>query len=317
MFGLGSFETASGVTFPGIVVGDAVGDLRPRFGPAATTRGMLVEWDRSLELLHEIAAGGLDEAVPLADLRPLPPVQPIGQILCAGANYRRHVQEIVGTDGEQVAEARADAGEPFVFAVPASAMSGACDDIVLWGPGVEHDWELELAVVIGRRAQNVPRDRAMSCVAGYTMSNDISTRDVMSRADLPLTDFLMSKGRPGFLPTGPFLVPRDFIDDYRQLRISLAVNGQTMQDELVDDIIFGVDELVAYSSAVAELWPGDVLLTGSPGGNAGHHGNRWLRPGDEIAGEITYLGTMHSRCVAAPRKADAADPRPAAGGGLR
>ena len=140
----------------------------------------------------------------------------------------------------------------------------------------------------------------MEHVAGYTISNDVSTRDLMFRPNFSMTDFLMSKGRPGFFPTGPYIVPREFVEDYRQLRLTLRVNGEAMQDELVDDIIYGVEDLVAYASTVTELRPGDILLTGSPGGNAGHHGNRWLRPGDVMEAEITGLGIMRNRCVADP-----------------
>jgi len=117
-----------------------------------------------------------------------------------------------------------------------------------------------------------------------------------------MTDFLMTKGRPTFKPIGPYLVPREFVPDYRALRITLSVNGEVMQDEGVDDIIFGVEQLVAYASSVTELRPGDLLLTGSPAGNAGHHGNRWLRPGDVMEGTITGLGSQRTRCVADPRR---------------
>jgi len=172
--------------------------------------------------------------------------------------------------------------------------------VVLWGPGAQHDWELELAIVIGRHAHRVSREDAMDHVAGYTISNDVSTRDLMFRPNFSMTDFLMSKGRPGFFPTGPYIVPREFVEDYRQLRLTLRVNGEAMQDELVDDIIYGVEDLVAYASTVTELRPGDILLTGSPGGNAGHHDNRWLRPGDVMEAEITGLGIMRNRCVAEP-----------------
>ena len=85
--------------------------------------------------------------------------------------------------------------------------------------------------------------------------------------------------------------------DYRQLRITLKVNGEVMQDEGVDDIIHGVEELVAYASRVVELQPGDLLLTGSPAGNAAHHGKRWLVPGDVMEGSITGLGVQRNRCV--------------------
>jgi 2-keto-4-pentenoate hydratase/2-oxohepta-3-ene-1,7-dioic acid hydratase in catechol pathway len=329
VFALGTFAASSEEAFPGLVVADHVIDLRPHFGAEATTGGMLATWDATLERLREIAAAGPgDDGIALETLRPLPPVQPLGQFFCAGANYRKHLTEIVFTmarndpeetrpdpvlreEAAQFVLHRAESGLPFVFVAPSSAVSGARDDVVLWGPGTQHDWELELAIVIGRAAHRVPRETAMEHVAGYTMSNDVSTRDLMFRPNFSMTDFLRSKGRPGFFPTGPYIVPREFVDDYRRLRLTLKVNDEVMQDELVDDIIYGIEDLVAYASTVTDLRPGDILLTGSPGGNAGHHGNRWLRPGDVMEAEITGLGVMRNRCVADPGS-DTADGQPGA-----
>ena len=104
-------------------------------------------------------------------------------------------------------------------------------------------------------------------------------------------------------PTGPYIVPWEFVPDPRALRITLSVNGEVMQDESVEDIIYGVERLVAYASRRPTLAPGDLILTGSPAGNAGHHGNRWLAPGDVMEGPITGLGVQRNRCVADPRGA--------------
>jgi 2-keto-4-pentenoate hydratase/2-oxohepta-3-ene-1,7-dioic acid hydratase in catechol pathway len=313
-FGLGTF-TAGGEAFPGLVAGGRVLDLRPLLGDAVTTRELLADWDTSLERLRELAGGGLSGAVALEEVRPLAPVQPPGQIFLAGANYHKHLRQIAFTMArnapgetrsdaelqlyaEDVVRRQASNGVPFVFSVQPSALCGANDDVVLWGPGVEHDWELELAVVIGRHARNISEEGAIEHVAGYTIANDISTRDVMNRPGFPMTDFLMTKGRPTFKPVGPYIVPREFVPDPRALRITLSVGGEVMQDEGVDDIIYGIERLVSYASTVTELWPGDLLLTGSPAGNAGHHGNRWLRPGDVMEGSITGLGRHRNRCVA-------------------
>ncbi len=241
-------------------------------------------------------------------------MQPSGQVLCAGANYHKHLRQMVlahlqregdtrpeeelRAEAIEVAARRSRGEDPFIFAGLPSALSGARDDVVLWGPGTEHDWELELAVVLGRGGREIPEDEAMSHVAGYTMSNDVSTRDVMFRPGFPMTDFLMTKMRPTFFPTGPYVVPTEFVPDYRALRITLKVNGEVMQDEGVDDIVHGVEQLVAYASRVVELRPGDLLLTGSPAGNAAHHGGRWLVPDDVMEGEITGLGVQRNRCVA-------------------
>jgi 2,4-diketo-3-deoxy-L-fuconate hydrolase len=317
-FALGTFAAADG-PFPGLVLGDAVVDLRRHLGPNTTTAALLTDWEASLRELHRLAAAGAEPTAPLDKVRPLPPVQPSGQLLCAGANYFQHVREIsfsfkknsgdprpddeIRAEADEITRRRHEVEDPFVFPGLPSAMCGARDDVVLWGPGEQHDWELELAVVIGRAARCIAPEEAMDYVAGYTIANDISTRDVMYRPGFPMTDFIMTKSRPTFFPTGPYIVPREFVPDPRRLRIQLSVNGEPMQDELVEDIIYGVPDLVSYASTIAQLWPGDLLLTGSPAGNAGHHGNRWLRPGDVIEGEITGLGRQRNVCVAPPPSA--------------
>lgn len=309
---LGAFVENGGEPFPGLVVGEHVLDLRARFGPAATSLALLEDWEATEEELAELAQAGDTAALALGRLRPLPPVMP-RQILCAGANYFKHVRQIVYStmrlDGderpdeelraevEQMVRRRAQ-DEPFLFVAPPSALCGALDDVVLHGPGRCHDWELELAVVIGRGGRDIPEDRALEHVAGYTISNDISVRDVMFRPGFPMTDFVSSKCAPTFFPTGPVLVPRRFVPDPRALRITLSVNGEVMQDEGVDDMMSGVERLIAYASSRLTLAPGDLLLTGSPAGNAGAHDNRWLAPGDVMEGEITGLGRQRNRCVA-------------------
>jgi 2,4-didehydro-3-deoxy-L-rhamnonate hydrolase len=310
-FALGSFAGADGEPFPGLVIGERVHDLRPEF---ADTLSMLQDWDASLRRLHELAASPPGDGIALDDLRPLPPVGPSGQVLCGGANYYKHLHQMVlahlkregdtrpddelRAEAVEVAARRSREEDPFIFAGLPSALCGARDDVVLWGPGKEHDWELELAVVLGRGGRDIPEDAALAHVAGYTMSNDISTRDVMFRPGFPMTDFLMTKMRPTFFPTGPYIVPTEFVPDYRDLRITLKVNGEPMQDEGIDDIIYGVEQLVSYASRVVELRAGDLLLTGSPAGNAAHHGGRWLVPGDVMEGEITGLGIQRNTCVA-------------------
>jgi 2-keto-4-pentenoate hydratase/2-oxohepta-3-ene-1,7-dioic acid hydratase in catechol pathway len=289
-----------------------VRDLRPEF---TSTLAMLREWDAVLPRLHELAAQGASGEA-LQTLRPLPPVEPSGQILCAGANYTKHLHQMIYAqlkrqgDTRPEAELRAEAVEltarrgtvedPYFFVGLPSALCGATDDVILWGPGQEHDWELELAVVIARDGRRISEADAMSYVAGYVIANDVSTRDVMFRPKFPMTDFAMTKLRPTFKPLGPYIVPSEFVPDPRALRITLKVNGEVMQDEGVDDIIYGIEQLVAYVSRVVELRAGDLLLTGSPAGNAAHHANRWLRPGDVMEGEITGLGRQRNTCVEEP-----------------
>jgi 2,4-diketo-3-deoxy-L-fuconate hydrolase len=188
MFGVGTFASG-GDTYPGLVVGDAVVDLRPYFDSTTTTADLFDAWDSARAQLHTIAGSQGLLSRPIGELRVLPPVQPIRQVFCAGANFGRHTREMayalarsrpgeLRTDGELWAEADAhvqrltDNEVPFMFAAQSGAFSGADDDVILWGPGVEHDWELELAVVIGRVARDVAADEALEYVAGYTVCND-------------------------------------------------------------------------------------------------------------------------------------------------
>ena len=142
---------------------------------------------------------------------------------------------------------------------------------------------------------------ALRHVAGYTICNDITTRDLVYRPDLKKigTDWLAAKNAPTFTPTGPFLVPAQYTGDPMDLRITLRHNGRTMQDESTEDMIFDVAQLVSYTSSLVELQPGDLLLTGSPAGNGAHWGT-YLHAGDVIESEITGLGYQRNTCVEAP-----------------
>src|SRR3954452_9401828 len=206
MFGLGMFAAVDGAAFPGLVVDEHVRDLRPEF---TSTLAMLQDWDATLPRLHELAAEGA--STPLGELRPLPPIEPSGQILCGGANYYKHLHQMIyahlkregdtrpddelRADAVALSERRKTDEAPFFFVGLPSALCGANHDVILWGPGVEHDWELELAVVIGRGGRAIPEALVMDHIAGYTIVNDVSSRDVMFRPGFPMTDFASTKMR--------------------------------------------------------------------------------------------------------------------------
>jgi 2-keto-4-pentenoate hydratase/2-oxohepta-3-ene-1,7-dioic acid hydratase in catechol pathway len=185
-----------------------------------------------------------------------------------------------------------------VFAGLPSALAGPYDDIVLPERGTNHDWELELAAVIGKSARNLDRGSALDHVAGYTICNDITTRSLVYRRDLKAigTDWFAAKNAPTFLPTGPFLVPARFAGNPAKMRITLTHNGITRQDESTQDMLFDLPAILTYITAITELSPGDVVLTGSPAGNGAHWGV-FLADGDVLEGEITGLGTQRNRCV--------------------
>jgi len=313
---------AKAEAFAGLVCGGRVRDV----SGLGTVNDLLARWDDAQLRLDELAAAAVtgDEWTDLSGLDVRCPVSP-AQILQCGANYRKHVVDIVmaerragqpasGQDpglpeaevrrwAEEMMDERARAGAPYVFAGLPSALTGPYDEIVLPDRGTNHDWELELAAVIGKPARYLTRTNALDHVAGYTICNDITTRSLVYRTDLKAigTDWFAAKNAPTFLPTGPFLVPAKFISDPANLRITLRHNGIVRQDETTADMLFDLPAILAYITEITELRPGDLVLTGSPAGN-GMHWGVFLAEGDLLEGEITGLGTQRNRCVTKPGK---------------
>ncbi len=333
-FQLGTFSLAGGEPFAGLVMGDKVYATDKLTGGALrcaqSMLGLLEHWDTNLPILREIAtrlesngdnvgmAGG-QRGMPLADMKVHAPILP-RQIFQAGANYHKHVVDLIvdgaaardpSTNKEQVRanatemmRKRAASGKPFIFMGLWSSVIGPYDPIIVPYDVQQPDWELELAAVIGKPARRVPRERALDYVAGYTIANDITSRELVQRPDVPQMgmDWLASKGTPTYLPVGPFITPSELVGDPQSLRITLWLNGQTMQDESTADMIFSVARLIEFISMHAQLLPGDLVLTGSPSGNGTHY-NRYLRDGDLVEGEITGLGRLRNPCAAEPRPA--------------
>lgn len=316
-FALATLSEPGGARFPALVTADAqVLDLRVAFGdPRLTVRGLLDSWDTAAPRLAALAAPADDgpELRPLAGFRVHAPVEP-RQVFQSGANYRQHVIDLhvahrAPGDDRPEEERRAEAAEimdrraaedlPYVFIGLPSAITGPYDDVTLPAWAEKPDWELEVAVVIGRTAHQVSEEEALDYVAGYTIANDLTDRATVFRRDMPQigTDWLRSKNAPGFTPLGPWIVPTASIADPGDLRLVLKLNGETMQDESTEDMIFGVARMVSYASQSARLLPGDLVLTGSPAGN-GMHWGRLLRDGDVMDGSVTGLGAQRTRCVA-------------------
>ena len=290
MFAVGTFDAGAG-PFPGVVVDER--EVVDASSLAPSVR----------ELLEDVSAAEAlvgSPGLPLDSLRVLAPVEP-RQVIQAGANYYKHVldlivaertragddPEVAREEGRAIMDARVASGEPYLFLGAVGAICGPYDDVVLPSRGEQHDWELELAAVLGPRGE----------IAGYTIANDLSTRDLIYRPDLKAigTDWLRAKNAPTFLPLGPWIVPAQFVDP-GDLRITLRHNGDVMQDESTADMIFGVERLLEYARERLRLFTGDLLLTGSPAGN-GMHWNRFLQEGDVMESTITGLGTQRNRCV--------------------
>jgi len=332
MFRLGTFSFAGADPFPGLVLGQevyAIGDLAAlgrdlglRIHGTDSVLALLERWGENLPALRTLARA-LPRAStahrPLAELRTHAPLLP-RQIFQAGANYHKHVVDLI-VDGalardpaadlqkvrvqaSEMMRKRAESGKPFVFAGLASSTVGPDDPIVIPYDVRQPDWELELAAVIGKSARRVARESALDVVAGFMIANDITARERVARPDAPQMgmDWIGSKGAPSFLPIGPWLTPTEYVGDPQELRITLKLNGQVMQDESTADMIFSVARLIEFISLHAQLLPGDLVLTGSPSGN-GTHFNRFIQDGDLLEGEITGLGRLRNPCVAEPTSA--------------
>jgi 2-keto-4-pentenoate hydratase/2-oxohepta-3-ene-1,7-dioic acid hydratase in catechol pathway len=313
-FALATLSAPDGPRFPALVTPDGTAlDLRSALGDERLTMlDVLDDWEDLLPSLRALAVGPGTDRTPVADLRVHAPVAP-RQVFQSGANYRQHVIDLhvahrAPGDDRSEAERRAEAAEimdrraaedlPYVFIGLPSAITGPYDDVVLPAWAEQPDWELEVAVVIGRPAYQVSVTEAAAHIAGYTIANDLTDRATVFRRDMPQigTDWLRSKNAPGFTPLGPWIVPAESIADPDDLRLTLKLNGETMQDESTKDMIFKVARMVSYASRTARLLPGDLVLTGSPAGN-GMHWGRLLRDGDVMEGSVTGLGVQRTRCV--------------------
>lgn len=297
-------EAGDGKARAGLLVEDRVlpldGDIN----------SLIEHWDTAESRLDSLAASAAGATgLALADVDILAPVEP-AQVLQTGANYRKHVIDLAaahrepGEDEEEVRantaammDKRAGQGTPYFFIGLPTAIASATDDLTLPAYSKSHDWELELAAVIGRTAFRVTPEEALEYVFGYTMVNDITTREYVFRKDMPAigSDWYRAKNAPGFLPTGPLLVPAKFFGDPQDVQVTLKLNGKAMQDESTKDMIFGVAKLVSEASQIMPLRPGDLVLTGSPAGN-GQHWGRLLQDGDVMEGTITGLGTQLIHC---------------------
>jgi 2-keto-4-pentenoate hydratase/2-oxohepta-3-ene-1,7-dioic acid hydratase in catechol pathway len=251
--------------------------------------------------LAGIVAGATETAPtgrrPLAGARILAPLLRPGKVLCVAANYQSHVTE----SGSRERERRI--ATPRLFLKPDTAVIGPDEPVRLNPITRQLDWEVEIAVWVGREVRDVSEDEAAAAIAGYSTSNDISARSLelgAERDDYEGTNFfdwLEGKWLDGSAPIGPYLVTSDEIDDPQNLRLTLTVNGETWQDGTSQDMVHSVAALVAFSSRLMTLRPGDVILTGTPAG-VGATTGVYLKPGDVMVAEVGGLGSLTTPVVA-------------------
>ena len=256
--------------------------------PAADLIGLFADWPRSQDTLQALAAHCSPAlALPAEGLRVLAPLLYPGKILCAGANYFDHLAEM-GMPGAKKEDQRLF----FFMKPPRNAVVGSGPTVHMPIGTQAFDWEVELALVIGKTARNVPVETALQHVAFYTVAIDFSARD-HNRA--PETfyklDWVAGKGHDTCCPLGPRLVPAGAIADPQNLGLRLWVNGERKQDGRSSDMIFSVAEQIATASRIMTLDPGDVLLTGTPAG-VGAPKKTFLKVGDRVEAEIEGLGRL-------------------------
>jgi 2-keto-4-pentenoate hydratase/2-oxohepta-3-ene-1,7-dioic acid hydratase in catechol pathway len=223
---------------------------------------------------------GTAPALQESELRLAPCVREPGKIVAVGLNYRRHAQET----GAQIPET------PILFSKFNNTLAASSQPVGLPRVATQYDYEVELGLVIGRRAAAVSVEDALEYVLGYCTANDLSARDLQMRT----SQWLLGKSLDGFCPVGPYLVTRDEVPDPQKLALRTWVNGELRQNSNTSDMIFSVAEIVSYASTYMTLEPGDLIITGTPQGVIlGMPEPRvWLKSGDEVVVEVEGLGKL-------------------------
>jgi len=238
--------------------------------------------------LQKLAGIINEEKLPLVedDQRIGSPIARPSKILCIGLNYAKHAKET----------GAAIPTEPILFMKSTSSLTGPFDNIIIPKNSEKTDWEVELGVVIGKKASYVSEEEAMDYVAGYVLHNDVSERAFQLERG---GTWDKGKGCDSFAPLGPWLVTKDEIPNPHQLRLWLSLNGKMMQDSNTDDLIFNIPQLISYSSQFMTLLPGDVISTGTPAGvGLGFSPNIYLKPGDVVELGIDGLGSSKQTAIA-------------------
>ena len=257
---------------------------------------LLEDWDTNFEalcLMADFAATGSAPDTVLVDaaaVHYLPPILRPGKMIYAAANYGDNIREMLNVSLTETSDERENMLDrdkarirPYSFLKAPSALIGAHDDIVAPSDCTKIDWEVELAMAVGRHAKRMTPANAMDCIAGFMTTNDVSARDWNMRADWPMlrSYWLGGKSHDTFAPMGPYFVPRAFVPDCMNLRLTLKVNGETKQDGNTSEMVFSPEEQIEFASDMISLEPGYVLSTGTPAG-VGHGAGTYLQPGDLV-----------------------------------
>lgn len=280
----------------GVLVGDrvypATSLLEDAGIDASSVLSILESWQEAHQLLLTAIRGVTpEEGRPLTQTELLAPILYPRAIFCAGANYWDHVEEMVGKAVDRTSRPK----DPWFFLKPgAHSVVGDQADVHPLAQSQQLDYEAELAVVIGKQARDVPAGRAKEVIAGYTILNDLSARDLMARSDrspVMAYDWMGQKCFDGAAPMGPWITPADYVEDCHDLAVKLWVNDVLKQDSNTKQMIHNSYEQIEWLSHQLTLLPGDVIATGTPAGVGMPRGD-FLAKGDVVRIEIESCGEL-------------------------
>ncbi|QSY97888.1 fumarylacetoacetate hydrolase family protein (plasmid) [Rhizobium bangladeshense] len=282
----------------GLLVGDKVYDAANLTGDQrdVSVMSILGNWDDASARLTDAVRSRLSNShEPVSDAELLAPLTSPGTIYCAGANYADHAAEMARANGTQI---RPKSDRSWHFLKSSRAVVGPGSTVELPRNSSKIDWEVELAAVIGRKCKDVGLEHALDYVAGYSVAIDLSARDLSRRLDVAegspfKMDWMSHKNFDGSCPLGPFIVPANEVGDPQDLGIELSVNGELKQKSTTAEMIFSLAEQIRDLSRQITLWPGDIILTGTPAG-VGTSRGEFLKAGDVVAARIDGLGELRT-----------------------
>jgi 2-keto-4-pentenoate hydratase/2-oxohepta-3-ene-1,7-dioic acid hydratase in catechol pathway len=289
----------------GLIIGEDVFDAAKLTGKPAYSSviGILEDWKTAEGALKKAAAGAAKSRAkrqPLKKTKLLAPVRFPSAIYCAGANYADHAAEMAAREGRPPQPDPHTLGlKAWHFLKASRAVTDPGTPVKISDYAKQMDWEIELVAVIGKVAKHVPQSKALSYVAGYTVGNDLSSRDRGRRAGLPDSspfkwDWTKHKSFDGSCPLGPWIVPASDMGDPQKLGLKLWVNGAIKQDSNTSGMIFTLAEQIEELSAGMTLYPGDLIMTGTPAGVGAGRGE-FLKAGDVVKLWIEKIGEIENR----------------------